>query len=115
MYTYIRRPGGPYELLWKFRRKETSFDPAWIRTPDRPARSVVTTLTELLTLFYATKITSGYKYLGEPGSVVGIATGYGLDGPGIESPWWRDFPQLSRPALGPTQPPVQWVPGLFRG
>ena len=28
---------------------------------------------------------------GEPGSVVGIATGYGLDGPGIESRWRRDF------------------------
>jgi len=50
-----------------------------------------------------------------PGSVVGIATGYGLDGPGIESPWGRDFPHLSRPVLGPTQPPVQWVPCLSRG
>ena len=49
-----------------------------------------------------------------PGSVVGIATGYGLDGPGIESRWERDFPHLSRPALGHTQPPVQWVPGLSR-
>ena len=46
---------------------------------------------------------------------VGIATRYGLDGPGIESPWGRDFPHLSRPTLGPTQLPVQWVPGLSRG
>ena len=36
-----------------------------------------------------------------PGSVVGVATGYGLDGPGIESRWGRDFPHLSKPALGP--------------
>jgi hypothetical protein len=55
------------------------------------------------------------KLICGPGSSVGIATRYGLDGPRIESRWGRDFPHLSRPALGPTQPPVQWVPGLSRG
>jgi len=48
-------------------------------------------------------------------SSVGVATRYGLDGPGIESRWRRDFPHPSRPALRPTQPPVQLIPGLFAG
>jgi len=48
-------------------------------------------------------------------SVVGEATRYGLDGPGIENRWGREFPHQSRPALESTQPRVQWVPGLFPG
>jgi hypothetical protein len=48
-------------------------------------------------------------------SVVGIAARYGLRGPKIESRWRRDFPHPSRPTLGPTQPPVQWVPDHFFG
>ena len=47
-----------------------------------------------------------------PGSTVGIAPAYRLGGPGIESQWGWDFLHLSRPALRPIQPPVQWVPGL---
>jgi hypothetical protein len=35
-----------------------------------------------------------------PGSSVGIAADYGLDGPGIESQWWARFPA-----------PVQTGPG----
>ena len=46
-------------------------------------------------------------------SSAGIATRYGLEGPGIEFQCERDFPHPSRPTLGPTQPPIQWVPGLF--
>jgi hypothetical protein len=48
-------------------------------------------------------------------SSVGIATGYGLDGPGIENERGRDFSHTSRPALGPTQHAIQLVPGFSRG
>jgi hypothetical protein len=41
--------------------------------------------------------------------VVGLSAGYGLDGPGIESLWGRDFPHPSGSALGPTQHLTQRV------
>jgi len=41
---------------------------------------------------------------------VGIATRYGLDDPGIESPCVLDFPHPSRPALGDTQRSIEGVP-----
>jgi hypothetical protein len=47
-------------------------------------------------------------------SSVGIATGYGLDGPGIAYLCGRHFSVPSRPALEPTQPPIQWVTGHSR-
>ena len=49
-----------------------------------------------------------------PGSSVGLATDYGLDGPG-SNPSGDEIFRLSRPAQGPTQPPVQWIPALSRG
>jgi len=48
-------------------------------------------------------------------SSVGIATRYGLDGPGIESRWGRDFTHPFRPALGPVQLPIHWIRGLYQG
>jgi hypothetical protein len=53
-------------------------------------------------------------YVGRDSSVE-VATGYGLDTRGSNPGGGREFPYLSRPVLGPTQPPVQWVPILSRG
>ena len=57
------------------------------------------------------KIIRLFKLLQGPGSSVGIATHYGLDGPG-SNPGGDEICRPSRPALEPTQPPVQYVSGL---
>ena len=49
-----------------------------------------------------------------PGSSIGIATDYGLDGPG-SNPGRDEIFRPSRPALGPTQHHLKWLPGLSRG
>ena len=48
-----------------------------------------------------------------PGSPVGIATEYGLDGRRT-NPDGDEIFRPSIPAIGPTLPPVKWAPGLSR-
>jgi len=76
-------------------------------TANRYACIISTTATKVMHL-------NLYKTTVRAVSSVGIATGYRLDGPGSNLGGDEIF-RSSRPALGPTQPPVQWVPVLSRG
>ena len=66
----------------------------------------------LILLLYSLKAL--LHILSEPDSSVGIVNDYGLDGPGL-NPSEEEIFGLSRPTLGPTEPPVKWVPCLSRG
>ena len=104
---------------------DSSPDKLTIGADNNPSRAVRTTLTfrvHVMTLAHSA------PYLLEtvhsringcfvgPDSSVGIATRYGLDGPGIESRRGRrDLPHPYRLALDPTQPPIKWVSGLSHG
>ena len=59
--------------------------------------------------------THTHKHTHSRDSSDSIANHYGLDRPGIESWWWRDFLHPSRSALGPAMPPMQCIPGLIIG
>ena len=53
-----------------------------------------------------------YTVVGQASSG-GMATRYRLQRMGIEFQQGIDFPHLSRPVLGPIQPPIKWVPRLL--
>ena len=93
--------------------------PRWTRRLNVPW-SVISDLCNIFDDLYITcsKREESYLMQNMPrvrDSSVGTETRYGLDVPGIESRWGLDFLHPPRPAVGPTQPPIQRVPGLSRG
>ena len=108
--------GGPQGRSERFRGEKHFLSLTECEPPDRSDRSLVTT--RILTTLSRVRHYYYYYYYcnntqeGAP------------EKPSRYSHWTvrgsnpsggRDFPQPSRPALVPTQPPVQWVPGLSRG
>ena len=120
----VSRNAGNFSRVWEyfnFSRRILLRGLSELRSSERKTIISFVILTEFM-LYNRDVVEAEAEFLSRPmfyivgrDSSVGIATRYGLDGPEIESRWGRGFPHLSIPALGPTEPPVQWVPGLCRG
>jgi hypothetical protein len=72
---------------------------------DKLTRNVTVSLMVVLKKYFRMTFIYIEYYVLLPGSSVGIATDYGLDGPG-SNPGGDEIFRPPRPALGPTQSPV---------
>ena len=117
-YTYVRLSPSILPALWPYQetklptprcRDHRNYEALSPHRGDNPSRGNISTRK----IYKLIIIKPTYTVCG-PGSSVGIATDYGLDGPG-SNPGGNEIFRPSRPALGPTRPPVQCVSGLSRG
>jgi hypothetical protein len=87
--------------------------------PDRPDRTLYHKMFQIKILFLMSSVFCHMLILCEPGVLSDVALGYGLEDRGFESLHGLGiflFTTTSRTSLGPTQPPIQCVPGaLFLG